>query len=145
VGCALAVILCAVALFTGCGGSGSRGAEPLQVDQLNALLQDLPYVTRVREIPAPAGDDDAFEVVAKRGHLTVHLTAAVGDPPLPVELPGPGPSGEIGIPSLELAFDSDTNDVHRFKTHRESIEAVNMAVDIEERICRKVSGEPCPV
>jgi hypothetical protein len=141
---AVVAVLGAVSLFAGCGGS-DQSQPPLQAKTLRAALQGLPFEYRLTQVRAPKGDEAAFEVVASKGDLKVHFTAAVGNQPLPVESPGAGTSSEIGISSLGLVFNDDTSGLHRFKNIDEYHQAVNMAVEIEEGICRKLSGKPCPV
>jgi len=133
--------------FYGCGSSGGEQPKPtiLRADQVVSVLKGLPFRYRVSGHPPPAGDVAAFVGVAKRNGIVMRFSIGLGNPPHAV------PVGEVGIsrasdmPNFGFAFNNDAEFGRRFKSVAEWHAAGHMATLIEERLCKKASGKPCPV
>jgi hypothetical protein len=140
----LAVLLAASpTVLAGCGDSTGGGSGTLNADDVAPALRGLPFSAHVRSVRAPAGDEAAFMGTAERAGVVVRFSVGLGESPVP--LPSVGTARAIGEGTLGFVFNTDGNYVHAFKTGAEWYKAADTATAIEEQLCKKASGKPCPV
>ena len=152
--CGLAVTLLAMAVGCGCGASAdgeATGTPPHSLDAAEAkqLLSTLPYRYRWRKVKPPEGATGAVAGTAVGKHRTVlHFGVALGADPEPVPVPGSGTVSAYGYPRGEFVFTDDviTRDGigKQITNEAQWREANLMVVEMEEKLCKAVTGEPCP-
>lgn len=130
------------AAFIGCGGVST---DTLSSDDVVPALRSLPFRTHVETVTPPSADTAALIGTAKRSGVVVRFSIGIGESPVPVPIPGIGVNRAIGEGDLGFVFTTDGDYPEAFKTVAEWHRAARMATDIEEQLCREVSGEPCPI
>ena len=136
----------ASAVLCGCGASsGGVGSGKLRGDEVEGVLRALPFKTHVETVTPPTGDDAAFRGTANRAGVEIRFSIGVGNLPVPVPIPGLGTRRAIGEGELGFSFNTDANYADAFKTGAEWYKATPIATEIEESLCKKVTGRPCPV
>jgi hypothetical protein len=75
----------------------------------------------------------------------MRFSIGLGDPPQAVPVDGVGVSRATYLPELGFVFNTDAEFGSKFETASAWHAAGRMATEIEEQLCRKVSGKPCPV
>jgi hypothetical protein len=119
------------------------------------LLLELPYHYRWRQVELPKGASDALAGTATGNHHTiVHFSISFGTGTEAVPVPQAGVLTPDYYGGLGFVFNNDlevpgkNESVHtgkQFHTAAQWDEAINMAFEMEEKLCKAVSGKPCPV
>jgi hypothetical protein len=149
-------ILC-VGLILGCGSSQETEDEAsnlLTADEVKQTLRALPYRYKFRPVARPDGAYSAVAGTAFGRHGTVvNFGIAFGRSTQPVPVPRAGTDGVLGYRNT-FAF---TNDLQfrnangklitgpQFKTGAQWKEAIEISVQITDRLCKSATGEPCPI
>lgn len=148
-----------VAASSGCGNSanqsGSDGSpQVLTSAEAKHLLLELPYRYRWRQVEPPEGASGAVAgTVIGNHHTIVHFGISLGTEPEAVPVPPAGTvtpyyyygGGFVFNDDLEVPGGNDT--VHpgrQFHTAAQWNEAGTMVVEMQEKICKAVTGKPCP-
>lgn len=147
-------LLFAVALL-GCGSDASRKSGPseLSTTEAKAILQELPYRYVFKEIPSPHGASGAIGGRVYGPYKTwFDFGIALGDDASPVPVPRAGVSEAVGNPGFVFTTNQliPIGRVHwktapQLRTPARWHESSRMATDMEEQLCRAVTGKPCPV
>jgi hypothetical protein len=152
---ALGAILIWVAM--GCGSAEPReGSERrlLLGAEVKAALRKLPYDFTFRRVRRPAGAYSAVAGTAFARHdAKLNFGIAFGRSTKPVPVPRAGIKEILGYRNLFIY----TNDLQvenrqgemvpgpQIRTRAQWTEAINMSVDITDRLCRSATGETCPI
>lgn len=143
-----ALITVTVAVFlamTGCS-SAQNPSGRLQVSDIRPALRGLTFTYRLWPVKPPSGDDAAFRGVAHGKYgTTLHFSIGLGVQPMVVPIAKTKRQDPTGEGEAGFAFNSDSSDATKFKTKAQWETVGKMAVEIEERLCKKANGEPCPV
>jgi len=150
----LAIALLAIVAGCGCGASAdgeATGTPPHSIDASEAkqVLATLPYRYRWRKVELPAGARDAVAGTAVGKHRTVvHFGISLGGNTDPVPVPQAGTASAYGYPRGEFVFTDDviTRDGigKQITNAAQWREGNRMVVEMEEKLCRTVTGKPCP-
>jgi hypothetical protein len=138
----------------GCGGDSAVGdSQPtLSAAKAREALLDLPYRYEFRNVKRPAGASAAVagRVNAKHG-TWFDFGIALGTNPDPVPIPRGG-AEVVGNPGFVLSTNvlvqggqGQFNPGQQFKTDTQWREAGHVATEIEQRLCKAITHEPCPV
>jgi hypothetical protein len=142
---ALSVVAIAV-ISCGCGGP-----RVLSSTEAKHLLLQLPYRYHWRKVELPEGASGALAGTAIGGHHTVfHFGLALGRNSYGVPVPRAGTDGAYGyggyvftddilVPGKREKWESGP----QYKTEAQWREAGRMEVNMEEKLCRAETGEPC--
>jgi hypothetical protein len=143
----LCVLIAAIAV-TGCGGGGVR---VLSSAEAKHLLLQLPYRYHWRKVELPEGASGALAGTAIGRHHTVfHFGLALGREPHGVPVPLAGADEAYGyggyiftddilVPGKREKWESGP----QYKPEAQWREAGRMEVNMEEKLCRAETGEPC--
>lgn len=137
-----------IALLLGSMGCASTSSADLKIDarEVRPALRGLAFPYRLRRVSAPGGDDAAFLGVAHNGGgATLHFSIGIGDVPTMVVIPHTRRQDPVGNVSLGFVFNDDTADGRKFSSAVGWHAAMHMATEVEEAICKKAAGEPCPI
>lgn len=153
-GLASFVLLVALCLSACGGGEGqaatsehqASGHGGLRAEDVGPVLATLPYKIRLRPAQPPGPDDGAFRGSARGPKNTlVEFSIGVGPEAFAVPLPGIGTVHAVSNGDAGFAFNSYVSSPGgRFSRPGQWDEAVRMVVEMEERLCRKATGEACP-
>jgi hypothetical protein len=149
------VLLVAVCLFGGiaigasASGASARsdvgsGGGALSEANVRSVLSSLPYEVHFHELKPPARDTAAF-----RGHAigpfrtVMKFTIGVGQYAIP--LPGIGTRFAVSNGEAGFVFNSNASEGKDFTSKNKWEEVGKMEVTVEERLCRRATGNPCPV
>jgi hypothetical protein len=148
----ISLSLFAGAALVACGGgsagaSGGAGAgSGLRVQDVRPTLADSPFAIDLRSVKPPRHDDAAFQGTATGPHHTVvKFSIGIGPEAFAVPLPGIGTVHAVSNGAAGFAFNDYASGGGDFKTAAQWNEAVQMVVEMEEKLCRKATGEACPV
>ena len=133
--------------ITGCSAAQS-GDGKLRGQDVRPALRNLPFRHKLWAIKPPKGDEAAFRGVSYGGgreKVTLHFSIGVGATPVSVKIPRTRLQDPVGNGEAGFAFNDDSADAKKFKTVPQWHAAMHMATEIEERLCRKANGKPCPV
>lgn len=144
--------LLATASLSACGGGASasfgEGADSggLTPAEVRPALATLPYSIDLKTVEPPAHDSAAFLGTAVGPHHTVlEFTIGLGNQAFAVPLPGIGTMHAISNGAAGFAFNSNSSVGKDFPSNARWKEVAKMEVEIEERLCRRATGEACPV
>lgn len=154
----LATVCCFMValLLVGCGEAAPSDGPGriLSTSEARQLLLQLPYSYTFRAVKRPAGASGAVAGTAVGGHHTVvHFGVALGRHPYGVSVPHAGTSGAYGYSYGGFVYtdDSVVPDRHghwktgpQFKTGAQWDEATTMIVKMQEELCKRSTGRPCP-
>lgn len=137
------VLLAFAALIAGCGSSRVLSAE-----EAKHLLLQLPYRYKWREVETPKGASDALAGTAiGRHHTILHFGISLGTEGEPVPVPQSGVRDPLYYYAGGFVFTDDiivpggiSKQIH---TGSQWDEASRMEVEMEEKLCKRVTGEPC--
>jgi hypothetical protein len=115
------------------------------------LLLQLPYRYHWRQVELPKGASGALAGTAFGKHHTVlHFGLALGREPYPVPVPRAGTTGSYGYGGYVYTDDILVPGKHgkwivgpQFHTGAQWREGNEMEVQMEEKLCRAETGEPC--
>lgn len=152
IGLSLACLLGAAALAA-CGGSANaKSGSPLSSGGLSAAdirpaLASLPYEIHVREVDAPPRDTAAFRGhAAGPFHTVLKFTIGLGRNAMPIPVQGAGTRFAVyNGDEAGFVFNDNSSVGADFPTNAQWKEVSKMSVDIEERLCRRATGKPCPI
>jgi hypothetical protein len=133
--------------MAGCSAAQS-GDGKLHGQDVRSALGSLPFPHKLWEIKSPKGDEIAFRGVSySKGKLKaiLHFSIGVGERPVAVKIPRTRLQDPVGNNEAGFAFNDDSADAKKFKTVPQWHAAMHMATEIEERLCKKANGKPCPV
>lgn len=148
----LSLFLC-IGTLVGC--SGSSNTSVLSEENAKRALQQLPYRFKFEAVDIPSGAVGAVAGQATGPHETVvHFGIALGDSPDGVPVRDAGVFDSFGYPEGGFLFTSDlsigfaegsvvTNP--RYETAKQWSTAIEMEVEMTDRLCKAATGEPCPV
>jgi hypothetical protein len=145
--------LAVAVLVAGCGGSAlGDGAEHiLSTAEAKHAILELPYRYSFKKVELPAGDSGAVagRVVGKH-HTRIDFGIGLGKEPNGVPVPRAGTGESYGYGSF-----IETDDLQvpgksgkwvtgpQIDTKAQWHEANQMIVEIEEKLCRAATEEPC--
>lgn len=142
---ALAAIAGTFFILTGCSVA-QDSADRLQRSDVRPALRDLPFQYKIWAIKPPTGDDAAFRGVAHgKYRTTLHFSIGLAIHPRAIPIPRTKLQDPTGEGEAGFAFNSDSSDATKFKNKAQWETVGKMAVEIEERLCKKANGRPCPV
>lgn len=157
-GSALGLLLALVLLWGagGCGGeSAARDHQPtLDAAETKEILLQLPYRYEFRNVKRPvrASAAVAGRAFARRPDVWFDFGISLGmNHPEPVPVPKGG-AEVVGNPGF--VFNSNLlvrdrrgrlRNGEQFRTAAQLHKAGHMATEMEQRLCRAITGEPCPV
>lgn len=134
----------------GCGD----GSRILSSAEAKHLLLELPYQYRWRQVEPPGGASGALAgTVIGKHHTRVHFGIALGSEAEAVPVPQAGTITPVYFPRGGFVFNDDlevpgkNETVHpgkQFHTAAQWNEAGTMVVEMEEKLCKAVTGKPCP-
>ncbi len=141
----------------GCG-DGVSTAEAGADRQLTPVLtkralRTLPYRYEFREVPLPEGASGAVAGRAFGKHRTyLDFGIALGEEALPVPVPQAGATdvarhGDFIFTANVIVEDRNGHFVTGKQLHTQAqwLEANSMVVEMEGKLCRAITGRPCPV
>ena len=155
----LLVIAIAAASF-GCGGSANGqssvgSSRVLSSAEAKRLLLQLPYRYRWRPVELPEGASGALAgTVFGKHHTVVHFGISLGPEAEAIPVPQAGIVTPVYYPRGGYVFNDDlvvagkNETFHpgkQFHTAAQWDEAGTMVVEMEEKLCKAATGEPCPV
>jgi hypothetical protein len=118
----------------------------LQRTEVRPALRALPFQHKLWAVKPPAGDEAAFRGVAHgKYRATLHFSIGLGAHPITIPVPRTRLQDPVGEGEAGFAFNGDAADAKKFKTVRQWHAAMDMATEIEETLCKQVTGKPCPV
>lgn len=145
--CVLGVVVNAA-----CGGGASANfsmgsdAGGLVAADVRPALSSLPYVIHLQALKPPARDTAAFRGVAIGPfHTVLKFSIGLGGYAKPIPLPGIGTRFAVSNGEAGFVFNSNASEGKDFSSKDEWEEVGKMEVDIEERLCRRATGKPCPI
>jgi len=125
------------------GGDASGGLKP---EDVRPALAGLPYKISLRSVPPPGPDVAAFRGAAEGPHnTTIHFSIGIGSPAFPVQLPGAGTREAVSNGAAGFTFNSDAGLPERFPRKAQWDEAGHIGTVMEEKLCKRATGEPCPI
>lgn len=141
-----------------CGASAKEGSvgpsRVLSSSEAKRLLRQLPYRYRWRRVEIPEGASGALAgTVIGRHRTTVHFGISLGSEAEAVSVPLAGTVTPVYYPRGGFVFNDDlevpgkNETVHpgkQFHTAAQWNEAGTMVVEMEEKLCKAATGEPCP-
>jgi len=144
-------------LLVGCGAAGGSSAvnggsvRILTTSEAKHLLLELPYRYKFRPVALPRGASGALAGTAiGRHHTVLHFGLALGQEPYPVPVPRSGTEEAYGYGGFVYTDDLEVPGKHgkwepgpQYKTNAQWNEAGHMEVQMEEKLCRAETGEPC--
>jgi hypothetical protein len=138
---------CALVVLAGCSSAqGGGNAETLQGEDVRSALRDLPFPHKLVPIKPPVGDEAAFRGVAHGKYdSTLHFSIGVGASQKWIPVPGTQRQNPSGYSDAGFTFNSDSAQGRKFKSMAQWHAAQDMSVEMQERLCRKATGRPCPV
>jgi hypothetical protein len=139
--------ICWLLVLTGCGSASEDSASrKLEPGDVRPALRNLPYRHRVWRVPPPKGDTAAFRGRAEGPHhAALEFSIGLGDPPqTSVAVRGAGKVHSVWESAFGYVY-NDSGLPKNFRTDAEWRAAATMGVEIEESLCKAVSGEPCPI
>jgi hypothetical protein len=163
-----AAVTVALSAAVGCGGSAAGGASQQSTTAMAAvsspgvltsaearrLLLQLPYRYSFRHVAPPSGASGAVAGRAVGAHHTlVHFGIALGHEPEPVPVPQSGTESPYSYPAGGFVFTDDlevrgkngnSRPAKQFHTWAQWDEATTMVVEMQEKLCKKATGEACP-
>jgi hypothetical protein len=160
---AAAALLTLALVAGGCGSASARddgtqqesGHQQLNPAVAKEAIQGLPNRVVFKHVAVPEGATGALAGRAfGRYGAYLDFGVAFGPRPKPVPVPEAGITELEGFPKLGMVFTSNvlmrgkgSNWVpaRHLKTYAQYREAENMVTAIEEQLCKKATGEPCPV
>lgn len=143
----LAVLFVIVLTTAGCGD----GVRVLSSTEAEHMLLELPYRYRWRKVEVPEGASGALAGTAiGKYHTILHFGLALGRNPYGVPVPRSGTDEAYGyggyvftddllVPGKREKWESGP----QFRTKAQWREAGRMEVNMEEKLCRAETGEPC--
>ena len=139
------VVVCALLVLTGCSSTSESGhSVALQPRDVRQSLSSLKFVHKLVVVKPPRGDDAAFRGVAHGRHgATLHFSIGVGSSARTIPIPKTRLQDPVGDPGF--VFNDDAAFGRKFKNIAQWRAAQDMAVEIEEALCKKATGRPCPV
>lgn len=159
VGCGLCAVICLAA--TGCGSSVAGGSSPpahsgpqvLKAAEAKNLLLQLPYQYHWRKVDPPEGASGALAGTVIGGHHTaVHFGISFGTEAEAVPVLQAGTVTPLYYPRGGFVFNDDlevpgkketVRPGKQFHTAAQWNEAGTIVVEMEEKLCRAETGEPC--
>jgi hypothetical protein len=97
-------------------------------------------------VKAPARDAAAFRGHAIGPfHTVLKFTIGLGRDSMPIPLPGIGTRFAVYNGDAEFVFNDNSSVGGDFASKAQWDEVARMSVDIEERLCRRATGDPCPI
>jgi len=140
-----ALVGCIFFVLTGCSAA-QDSPEALQRREVRPAFQALPFQYKLWVIEPPAGDDAAFRGVAHgKYRATLHFSIGLETPPRTIPIPDTRLQDPVGEGEAGFAFNGDAADARKFKTVPQWHAAMDMATEIEEALCRRANGKPCPI
>lgn len=152
----IVAVVAAVSCGTGCGdSSAAEDTEGVTVNAAEAkrVLLKLPYRYEFRQVKLPDGASSAIAGRVYGLHKTwFDFGIAFGNQSMPVSVPRAGVSGAIGNPGF--VFNSNIvvpgrqsrwEAGRQFHTAAQWHESGHMENEMEQSLCKAVTGEPCPV
>jgi hypothetical protein len=73
------------------------------------------------------------------------FTIGLGEYAIPLPLPGIGTRFAVSNGEAGFVFNSNASEGKDFSSRNEWEEVGKMEVAIEERLCRRATGKPCPI
>jgi hypothetical protein len=155
---ALIALCVAVSVVVACAcgnvAKGDRGSRVLSAEEAKQLLLELPYRYKFRTVESPKGASGALagRVTTSRGTF-LNFGVALGRDADGVPVPKAGTGNAYGYPYGGFTFTDDTlipskkhkwHSPARFRTSKQWHEAVNMGVEMQEKLCMAATGKPCP-
>lgn len=144
-----------VVAMLGCGSdaSGNDGQRELSAIEAKTILEELPYRYAFEEPPIPHGASGAISGRVYGPHKTwFDFGIAIGDGASPVPVPRAGVSEAVGNPGFVFTANQviPVGRLHwksapQLRTAAQWNESSHMATEMVERLCRAVTGKPCPV
>lgn len=126
-------------------GSSESDAGGLRASDVRPALAELPYKISLKAVQPPPHDDAAFRGVAVGPlHTRVEFSIGIGPQALAVPIRGIGTMHAVSNGAAGFAFNDTTSGGGDFKTVAQWNEAVRMVVDMEEKLCRRATGQACP-
>lgn len=132
--------------------SKALGPQVLGETEVKQLLSQLPYRIRFRPVRIPEGADGAIAGTAIGRHQTVvHFGVSLGTGYHPVRFPRPviteATGGETFLVSNDVTIQSGNGIAwgRQFRTEAQQYEAARIVTDIEQKLCRATTGEPCAI
>jgi hypothetical protein len=140
----------------GCGGGAKAegdGHKILSAPAARAVLLELPYRYKYRTVPVPRG---ATAALAGRAYgpsnTSFDFGIALGDGANPVPVAQAGVSEAVGNPGFVFTSNllvpvghAKWENSKRIHSTRQLHVASDMATEMEEQLCRAITGKPCPV
>jgi hypothetical protein len=138
--------------IAGCGGGASAssdvgsGGGGLVAADVRPALSSLPYEIHLHALKPPARDAAAFRGRAiGRFHTVMKFTIGLGEDAMPISIPGIGTRFAVSNGEAGFVFNSNASEGKDFSSKDEWEEVAKMEVAVEERLCRRATGDPCPV
>lgn len=136
----------------GCG-SGHENSGSFTEADIKDILQQLPYRYEFRRVQLPRGASAAIAGRVYGPHHTwFDFGIAIGNSGAAIPVPRAGVSGAVGNPGfvftdneLVRSRGAGWEPGPQFHTSAQWDEASHMATEINERLCRVITGNPCPV
>lgn len=138
--------VCLAAIFALGGCSNAQGDDELQADDIRPALRGLPFRHKLWNVEAPTGDDAAFRGVAHGKHgSTLHFSIVLGERLRVIPIPNTRLQNPLIYSAAGFVVNTDSAEGAKFKTQAEWHAAMDMSVAIQERLCKKATGELCPI
>ncbi len=140
----------------GCGGGAkAEGDEQqtLSAAEAKAALRELPYQYKFRTVAVPR---DSTAALAGRAygpsHTSFDFGIALGDGSAPVPVAQAGISEAVGNPGFVFTTNlvvpvgpAEWENSKQIHSTKQLHTAGDMATEMEEHLCRAITGKPCPV
>lgn len=147
----IAVLSITTALL-GCGGKASGDPDSpriLTTKEAQKLLLQLPYKYQFREVELPEGASGALAGKAFGSHHTVvSFGISLGAEPEPVPVPQAGVRGAYYYWGGGLVFTDNLvvagGAPKGMRTKAQWHEAVDMVIEMQDKLCEASTGEFCP-
>jgi hypothetical protein len=140
------LMTCAAVVLALGGCSNAQGDDRLQGGEVRSALTNLPFPYKLWTVKPPVGAEAAFRGVAHGKHKsTLHFAITVGDSPEPILIPKTKLQNPYGSAKAGFVFNSDSAEGTKFQTNSQWYAAMDMSVAIQERLCKKATGEVCPI
>jgi hypothetical protein len=133
-------------LAVGMAVGGCGDDKMLDPNQVKTTFDSLPYKVTFKPTRYRPSGESIFRGIAKtpRGH-SLAFAISVGDSPRPVPVPLSGTKTAAGLFSLGFVFNDNSEFVRATDTPQSWKERVDMAVDLEQSLCRAATGNACPI
>jgi hypothetical protein len=145
--CGAALVLAALFLVAGCGGSSGSSGPPETMAAAREAIEKLPYPIDLRE---PAGVHGVLvaHLHGKRGE-TSRFFVFVDRPP-PTHLPGVpdfhGYSESLLGGSVTDHYAIASNEIRKHgESHAQYRERSHVELEVEEALCKQATGEACGI